>query len=171
MTPKAGLATAARAQEPIAPYSAQRVVERVQTLADGTRITQPSQTMNEYRDSEGRTRTEQLSTSDTEAPVIKSIDIIDPVAGFRYTLDPVARTVRRKSLPKLAATAAQPAAAPVAPKPEAQISRDSLGTETIDGILIRGTRTTTVYPADLSAMIVRLQWSEKTGYLPNFLFG
>ena len=34
------IATAAGAQEAIAPYSAQRVVERVQTLADGTHITQ-----------------------------------------------------------------------------------------------------------------------------------
>jgi hypothetical protein len=56
------------------------------------------------------------------------------------------------------------AATPVAPKQaEAQVSRESLGTETIDGIVIRGTRTTTVYPAgsfgnDRPVTVVRENW-------------
>ena len=50
--------------QPIAgrPYSADQVTERVQTLADGTRITQPPQTTKFYRDSAGRTRIEHIFT-------------------------------------------------------------------------------------------------------------
>jgi hypothetical protein len=154
-------ATAASAHEPIAPYSAQQVVERVQTLADGTRITQPPPKMNEYRDSEGRTRTEVISASDTEAPRITSIQITDPVVGFRYTLDPEAHKARQKSLPKLAPKAATSVAPKQAERP--QVSRDSLGTDIIDGILIKGTRTTTVYPVgsfgnNRPMTVVREEW-------------
>jgi hypothetical protein len=153
--------TAAAGQEPIAPYSAQRIAERVQTLADGTRITQTPQKVKEYRDSAGRTRTEQLSASDTEAERVTSINITDPVAGFRYVLDPEARTAHEVSLPKREAKAT----APVAPKQGEQplVWRDSLGTETVDGLLIRGTRTTTIYPAeffgnDRPVTVIRESW-------------
>ena len=44
------------------PYSAQQVMERVQTLADGTHITQNAQTTKFYRDSAGRTRIEHTFT-------------------------------------------------------------------------------------------------------------
>ena len=153
-------AAAAIAQEPIAPYSAQRVIERVQTLADGTRITQTPHKVNEYRDSEGRTRTEETSGSDTEEPRITSISITDPVAGVRYTLDPDAHTAREKSMPKAVAKGAEPSAPKQA---EPQISRASLGTETIGGVLAKGTRTTTIYPAgsfgnDRAVTVVRENW-------------
>jgi hypothetical protein len=41
-----------------APYSAEETGENVQTLTDGTHITQKQVTTKFYRDSEGRTRTE-----------------------------------------------------------------------------------------------------------------
>ncbi|HVW85414.1 MAG TPA: hypothetical protein VHB50_12070, partial [Bryobacteraceae bacterium] len=41
-----------------APYSAEEVVEQVQTLADGTHISQKPLSTKVYRDSLGRTRTE-----------------------------------------------------------------------------------------------------------------
>jgi hypothetical protein len=155
------IAIAASAQQAIAPYSAQRVVERVQTLADGTRITQKPQKTNEFRDSAGRTRSEQVSTSDTGAEGITSINIVDPVAGFRYVLDPEAHTPRQVSLSKREAKAT----ASVAPKQDErpEVSKDSLGTETIDGLLIKGTRTTTIFPAgsfgnDRPVTVVRENW-------------
>jgi hypothetical protein len=121
----------------------------------------PPEKWNQYRDSEGRTRTEQLSTSDTEAPRIKSIEISDPVAGLRYSLDPEAHTARQRSLPKVAPKAT----ASVAPQKteQPQVSSGSLGTETIDGILIQGTRTTSVYPVgsfgnDRPVTVVRENW-------------
>jgi hypothetical protein len=155
------LATAARGQERIAPYSAQRIMERVQTLADGTRITQTPQKTNEYRDSAGRTRAEQVSTSDTGAERITLINIFDPVAGFRYTLDPEAHTAFQNSLSKLAPKAATSVAPKQGESP--QVSSDSLGTDFIDGVLIKGTRATTVYPVgsfgnDRPVTVVREKW-------------
>ena len=132
-------AAAAFAQSGV-PYSAQRVNERVQTLVDGTRITQKPHKVNEYCDSWGRTRTEELSADSDE---VVSANITDPVAGFRYALDLTAHTARRWSLAKPAKPASSPAPS-LADAP--QVSRDSLGTQTIEGLLVQGTRTTAVYP-------------------------
>ena len=96
----AALFTAASAAQNGIPYSAQQVTERVQTLADGTRITQKPRKVNLYRDSLGRTRSEDLSTSETESEEITSVSIIDPVAGVRYSLDPGTHAARRWSTAK-----------------------------------------------------------------------
>jgi hypothetical protein len=118
--------------------------------------------MNEYRDSEGRTRSEELSASDTEAPRVTSINIVDPVAGFRYILDPEAHIAHQKSLPKLVPKATTSAAQKQAEQLP-QVSRESLGTDTVDGLLIQGTHATTVYPAgwfgnDRPITVVRENW-------------
>jgi hypothetical protein len=79
-----------------APYSAETLVEGVQTLADGNRIVR-KRTGRVYRDSEGRTRREEDGPAVIENnPVIdgvkvannSTISIVDPVAGFSYSLDP-----------------------------------------------------------------------------------
>lgn len=76
-----------------APYSAETVVENSQTLADGNRISRKT-TGTVYRDGEGRTRREEdvtLTTKSANGPVSalrKTISIVDPVAGFSYSLDP-----------------------------------------------------------------------------------
>jgi hypothetical protein len=64
-----------------APYSADSVIEGSQTLADGNRINRKS-TGRVYRDSEGRTRREEDRLDGSAA-----ISIVDPVAGFSYSLD------------------------------------------------------------------------------------
>jgi hypothetical protein len=135
-------ATASAAQNGI-PYSAQQITERVQTLADGTRITQKPRKVNLYRDSLGRTRSEDLATSDTESEEITSVNIVDPVAGVRYSLDPSTHTARRWSTAKPSATTTS-----AAQKHDEgpQVSRESLGTQTIEAFLAQGNRTTTVYP-------------------------
>src|SRR5882757_7621744 len=72
------------------PYSADQVTERVQTLADGTRITQSPQTTKFYRDSAGRTRTEYIFTPPPGSVMARGpsiIQIADPVAGYHYTLN------------------------------------------------------------------------------------
>jgi hypothetical protein len=135
-------ATAGAAQNGI-PYSAQQVTERVQTLADGTRITQKPHKVNLYRDSLGRTRSEDLYASDTGSEEITSVSIIDPVAGVRYSLDPSTHSARQWSLAKPSATT--PSAAQKHDEGP-QISRETLGTQTIEAFTAQGTRTTTVYP-------------------------
>jgi hypothetical protein len=103
-----------------APYSATAITEHVQTLSDGNQIIRKNESKL-YRDSEGRTRTEQTLgtigkwTSGGEAQ--QHIIITDPVAGVSYSLDPRTHTANRfvfqqKTLPaealkKLSADAAQ----------------------------------------------------------------
>jgi len=150
-----------------APYSAEEVTEHVQTLADGSHITQPSPKTVFYRDSLGRTRIEQtfpLPPGACEAAGRNMIEISDPVSGAHYTLDPRSRTARKVSFPsapppprtgtmatpqRLAVPAAVPALS--VPSPDSQparpqFSHESLGTQTIDGVLADGSRTTVTYP-------------------------
>ena len=87
-----------------APYSGEEVNETVQTLADGTHITQTMPATKVYRDSLGRTRTERpmfrgpigFGHNVPDAPSI--IEIIDPVAQSRYTLDSQNRVAHRQEL-------------------------------------------------------------------------
>jgi len=75
-----------------APYSAETSIQGSQTLADGNRISHRS-TGRVYRDSEGRTRREE----DREDGSV-GVSIVDPVAGFSYSLDPNSRTAWRTTL-------------------------------------------------------------------------
>jgi hypothetical protein len=74
---------------PSAPYSATEESSRVQTLADGTHITQKPRVSKIYRDSQGRTRTEQsFCNFDPNDGLVFTIVIIrDPVDGVGYVLD------------------------------------------------------------------------------------
>jgi hypothetical protein len=90
-----------------APYSAETVVEGTQTLADGNRINRKT-TGRVYRDSEGRTRREEdvisqarlnTGTSDRVGTLSRTtISIVDPVAGFSYSLDPENKIAWRTSI-------------------------------------------------------------------------
>jgi hypothetical protein len=83
-----------------APYSAEVVIESSQTLADGNRISKKT-TGAVYRDSEGRTRREEdvtVTSRTANGPVSgvrKTISIVDPIAGFSYSLDPEQKTAWR----------------------------------------------------------------------------
>ena len=78
---------------PGAPYSADAVTESVHVLADGNRIARKTSTRI-YRDSEGRTRREQMSTSGE----VQTVNISDPVAGSMYLLNPATRTAYRNGV-------------------------------------------------------------------------
>src|SRR6188768_3937083 len=84
-----------------APFSADAVSESVQTLADGNRIVRNS-TSKLYRNSEGRFRREIVSGSGGLAGSVytygSGITIMDPVVGFKYTLDPNLKTVHSVTL-------------------------------------------------------------------------
>ena len=130
------------------PYSLEQTVERVQTLADGTRISQPSEKTLQYRDSAGRTRNEITMTMDGPAArTITTIRIVDPVAGTRYSLDTRTK-VARKMAPLNAPIKGSVAATQAPARPDS--TSESLGTQDIGGVLARGTRTTMVYPAGFS---------------------
>jgi uncharacterized protein YdeI (BOF family) len=74
-----------------APYSAQAVNEREQTLADGNQIAQRRSATTFYRDSAGRTRQE---IRDPKGE-LRVVTINDPVAGASWILNPEKRTATR----------------------------------------------------------------------------
>jgi hypothetical protein len=85
------------------PYSAQEEIETVQTLADGTHITNGPQKVMRYRDSLGRTRTERTlgpppgflaASGSAPAPPV-FIEITDPVGGYQYAFDSNNHTAHR----------------------------------------------------------------------------
>jgi hypothetical protein len=87
-----------------APYSADIVVESTQTLADGNHIANRN-VGHVFRDGEGRTRREQDGTASVltrTEPVVSTkgpvISIVDPVAGFSYSLDPEHKIAWRTSI-------------------------------------------------------------------------
>src|SRR3954470_18836816 len=75
-----------------APYSAETTIEGSQTLADGNRISHRS-TGRVYRDSEGRTRREEDRDDGSVG-----VSIVDPVAGFSYSLEPASRIAWRTTM-------------------------------------------------------------------------
>ena len=152
-----------------APYSGEMETERIQTSNDGTHINQKRELSRLYRDSQGRTRTERLlsppwqSSAKEEQP--RLVQIYDPVAGYNYTLDPrkliavrmVVETLgaRPENPPKSLQTgnadpkppsSGLPSAGPISLRKN-NMQRESLGTQTIDGIEAEGWRTTITIPA------------------------
>jgi hypothetical protein len=73
-----------------APYSAEAVTETLQVLGDGNRISRKSVTRI-YRDSEGRTRRENLNANGE----VTAVNISDPVGESQYTLNPATKTAAR----------------------------------------------------------------------------
>ncbi len=145
------------------PYSAEEISQQTQILPDGTRIIRSSYSGYFYRDSAGRTRTEQRLP---QSPILKQAEtpivpeIFDPVAGCIYYLDVANRVAHRVELqqPIKTLTPPQGLVFPMAgpammfpgsgksPGPAPERTSESLGTQMIEGIQVRGTRTTTVYP-------------------------
>jgi len=121
------------------PYSAQVTFKHSQTLQDGNQ----TNTAMVYRDSQGRTRVEETrpAKSGTTEQIIR---ITDPTARVSYVLDPAKKTARRFMLPPPRATNFQQ-------RPRAgsnpNVSTQSLGSQTIDGLLAQGTQVTRTIPA------------------------
>jgi hypothetical protein len=110
-----------------------------------------------FRDSLGRTREEaplfrrNMALAGPAADARIVVSITDPVAQVRYTLDTVNKVAHRQRLPSPAARPAQPAIGKVTPPPlenRPQVSHENLGTQTIEGVLAEGTRTTMTFPVD-----------------------
>jgi hypothetical protein len=159
-----------------APYSATITNENIQTLEDGTHINQTS-TGNISRDSQGRTRQDaslppigNLSVSD--APHI--VFIQDPVAQTAYTLNLSDKTAQKMPAlpPNISTSGAMSGGGPGkfvmqmrtsadagAPPPgiamqrtviigdQGQANTEDLGSQTMEGILVNGVRTTRTIPA------------------------
>ena len=75
------------------PYSAEATTEFVQVLGDGNKIVRKT-TVRIARDSEGRTRREELAPDGT----VKAISIYDPVNHVSFVLDPATRTAQKSAV-------------------------------------------------------------------------
>ncbi len=132
-----------------APYSGEQIQEQVQTLSDGTHITQMHMNIKVYRDSQGRTRTERplvMLPNAEGSPLL--VEIADPVAGVRYTLDTQNKIAHRVMAQPLGAPA-PPGGTVVARQGQFHAhnyTEEKLPPQTIEGVLAEGTRRTTVVP-------------------------
>jgi hypothetical protein len=146
-----------------APYSADVSSEFTQVLGDGNRIHQvTSERM--YRDSEGRTRRE-TSLAGLSSPGGSGVPLAfvnDPVAGTGFALDLTNRTVTRmpwrQPPPSGSGTRNQ---RPRLANPN--LKTESLGRQTIAGVVADGTRTTQTIPAgqignSLPIQVVTERW-------------
>src|ERR1039458_5693500 len=89
------------------PLSAREETRTVQTLGDGTQL-ETSEVTQFYRDSQGRTRTEQTLQGRS------SIIVLDPVASVRLLMDPAAKSATRVTMVSMAARGGRGGAAGVA---------------------------------------------------------
>jgi hypothetical protein len=148
------------------PYSAEEVSDRMQTLADGTHITQKTQISKRYRDSEGRTRTERplFGGADSAFRDVMVVEINDAVSGFRYVLDPYNHIAHRFAPPEKPSETARysqearavsqgvpPPATRQAVNPPPRtdrpdVSAESLGKQVIEGVSAEGTKMTRTLP-------------------------
>ena len=138
-----------------APFSGTQSVQSVQTLANGTHITRPGTPQETTRrDSAGRVRTErELFPARPGAPPHASFVLVkvqDPVAGYSYLLDSVNQVAHRAAI-KSGATGGRshpPQQAGTHTAPDGTVSvTESLGEQTMFGVSVVGTKTTTTYPA------------------------
>jgi hypothetical protein len=151
------------------PYSADEKTESVQTLADGTHITNSTSTR-VYRDGQGRTRREMtLPSFGGDSQPHTMITISDPVNGVSYSLDPQSKTAHQMPGMAMAAEAKMKAEArmkdstfrSVAVAPDGgnlpvtsevrmlrgsmakAPKREDLGDNVIEGVSAKGSRETT----------------------------
>ncbi len=166
-----------RGSQPVVgkPFSATEERKTVQTLGDGTQIENVDSSLF-YRDSQGRTRTEQTTNGYTH------ILISDPVEHVTLMLDPVTKTARKSSgvvqtVPRMrggavpseadavAVNAGMAAArsggggfggggvvvarggAPAQPQVTPAPAGEELGVQMVNGVAATGTRVTQVIPA------------------------
>ena len=127
-----------------APMTAVVELVRDQSLPDGNSIHTSNQST-VYRDSQGRVRREvpfELVTPSTGATKGTMVVIIDPVAGYRYVLNPQNKTARQMPIHPPKGAEGQP------PRPpQENVTTESLGSKTILGMQATGTSMTHTIPA------------------------
>jgi hypothetical protein len=147
------------------PYSLKRVFQKNQVLIDGTRIEKQSSPVLHYQDFAGRFRAEYPFRKPPNFPnqydLPPQVEIIDSVAGYHYILDTVHRVAHRGVIEVIPRKPLPPPPQNAGPNPpgrrpghsdsrQSQLSTESLGDKTIEGIELEGKRTTTTFPAGSS---------------------
>jgi hypothetical protein len=148
---------------PSAPYSAVQESSSVQTLADGTHIARKPMTTKIYSDAEGRTRTERAFCQGPGGmPDALVIEIRDPVSGYSYILDEQNKLAHRFAIQVphasdsavrtaniIPAQTTRNAGVPGQESARPTVTTESLGTQTMEGVLVEGKRTTRIIPEGL----------------------
>ncbi len=134
-----------------APFSATAVTETTHALADGNRIHR-STSIALYRDSEGRFRREvtlsAIGPLAASGKTPRSVSILDPVAGFRYVLNPDEKIARKVSLTeRQRGPHGDFLGKRVLTLKADNVKTESLGTQMIEGVSAEGTRFTHTIPA------------------------
>jgi hypothetical protein len=159
-----------------APYSAKATSETTQTLADGTTIHRTTQSAL-FRDSQGRSRRE--VTLSGFGPLAASgnthtlVTIADPVAGAHFVVDDEHKAVHKMSLRTHSGNASGAMAAGAFPQKiktrmqaeeaSGALKKESLGTQTINGVSAEGARITRTIAAgeignDRAIQVVSERW-------------
>jgi hypothetical protein len=141
-----------------APFSAVELARSEETFGPGRPVIQERQATI-YRDSLGRVRIERLNDSSPSGTMI--VTIRDPVAGYFYELNPTRLLGIR--MPIGDASVGPPSRGdPASPLPGTDggvpiVQTTDLGTQTMSGISVTGTRTTITDPAGVTGNGQRLQ--------------
>jgi len=165
------------------PFSATISTQEKQVLADGNQI-QRSDAGNFARDSQGRTRRDMsvpgiglMASANRAAPHVVMIN--DPVAGAQYILEVDKKIARKMRFEhedegeRGARVRAEPdGAGPVITfraEAETKATTESLGTQTINGVLAEGTRTTRTIPAGAIGNMKPIVITVERWYSPDLL--
>jgi len=135
------------------PFSATEERRSLQILGDGTRI-ENNQTNRLFRDSEGRTRVEEMNGTAT---------IFDPVTNRRVELNPAARTARSINNAAVAYLRTVTATNPATTKGVMAETTENLNPQMVNGVMAQGVRTTMTIPRgqignDREIKIVTERW-------------
>jgi TonB family protein len=122
------------------PFSAKVELETVSQLQDGTQIIHKTYNL-DARDSVGRTHNEMRNwiTAESEEPRLIRVELYDPSTRTRTDLFPLTKLARQW----VAGVGAQMATAAATAKPET--TREEIGTDTMEGLPVKGVRVTQTY--------------------------
>ena len=159
-----------------APFTGDLVTETSQTLSDGNHIKQ-STTAHLVRDSEGRTRREQslngLGALGAPSGNARAVFISDPVAGVSYALNPSNHTVSKMAEPpgRGGRNGKQPSPSDAPHRGRGagigDITTESLGRQTIEGLPADGSRVTQTIRAGVMGNELPIEIVTERWYSPD----
>ena len=122
------------------PFSAKVELETVSQLQDGTQIRHKTYNL-DARDSAGRTHNEMRNwiTAEGEEPTLTRVELYDPATSTRTDLFPLTKLARQRAV----GVAAQ--ATPAAGTAKSETTREEIGTDTMEGLSVKGVRATQTY--------------------------
>ncbi len=124
------------------PFSAKVVLETVSQLQDGTQITHTTYNL-DARDSAGRTHNEMRNwvNAEGEEPRLTRVDLYDPATRTRTDLFPLTKVARQWVVGTTSALT------PATTNAKPETTKEEIGTDTMEGLPVKGTRVTQTYAA------------------------